>query len=64
MHNQINLDLDKPEQDYFKSIDDYYEHYKKVDLSPLEQLKERRMINTLVMYAVIGLGIWYLYTKI
>ena len=64
IHNQVNLALDKPEQDYFKSIDDYYEHYKKVDLTPLEQLKERKMINTLVMYGVIGLCIWYLYTKL
>ena len=64
IHNRVNEDLNKAEVDYFKSIDDYYEHYKKVDLSPLQQLKERKMINTLVVFSIIIIFIWYLYTKL
>ena len=64
IHNRVNEDLNKQEVDYYKSLDDYYEHYKKVDMSPLEQLKERRMINTLVVFSVIMILIWYLYTKL
>ena len=60
----VNENLNKPDQDYYKCIDDYYAHYKKVDLSPLEQLKERRTINTLVVFSIIAILIWYLYTKL
>tara|TARA_B100001057_G_C22456098_1_gene796964 strand:- start:207 stop:641 length:435 start_codon:yes stop_codon:yes gene_type:complete len=64
IHNRVNENLNKPDQDYYKCIDDYYAHYKKVDLSPLEQLKERRIINTLVVFSIIAILIWYLYTKL
>jgi|TARA_Y100000992_G_scaffold238340_1_gene169097 hypothetical protein len=64
IHNRVNEELNKQEVDYYKSIDDYYEHYKKVDLSPLEQFKERKIINTLVVFSIIVFLIWYLYTKL
>ena len=64
IHNRVNEELNKQEVDYYKSIDDYYEHYKKVDLSPLEQFKERKIINTLVVFSIIVFLICYLYTKL
>ena len=64
IHNRVNEDMNKPEQEDYKCIDDYYDNYKKVDLTPLEQLKERRIINTIVVFSVIAILIWYLYTKL
>tara|TARA_B100000927_G_scaffold287978_1_gene281802 strand:+ start:473 stop:907 length:435 start_codon:yes stop_codon:yes gene_type:complete len=64
IHNRVNESLDKPEQEYYQSLDNYYEKYKKVNIPKLEQLYERKMVLSLILFGSISLAIWYLYTKI
>ena len=64
IHNRINNNLDKPEQEYYQSLDAYYDKYKKVNVPRLEQLYERKLILTLMVCFFMIMSIWYLYTRV
>ena len=64
IHNRVNETLDKPEQEYYQSLDAYYDKYKKVNVPKLEQLYERKMILTIIVFITMIMVIWYLYTRV
>jgi hypothetical protein len=59
IHNKINNEIEKPEKDFYKSLEDYYEHYK-----PKQTIQENQDKKKLYYYLFLGsvaLLIIYLY---
>ena len=59
MHNKINNQLEKPEQEFYKSLEDYYQHYK--PKQTIQENLEKKKLYYKIFLGSITLLIIYLY---
>ena len=59
IHNKINNELEKPEQEFYKSLEDYYQYYK--PKQTIQENLEKKKLYYKIFLGSITLLIIYLY---
>ena len=63
IHNRMNTKLGKRHIDFYKSLEQYYAHYKPKDLLKREKIEQRRKYIHISVMVILVIILFYIYNK-